>query len=554
MHFRPFLNLWTVLIISGTLPIYGQFHIPGKDKDKDKTEELKQKEEKRDAKNLRAYEKIKTYSHNKYDTDPDFRDEVDDAYNELLRDHTNEAYDRNIHHYSLIWAVHEDRFRLHHGLYDNLLVQNDINRIGQSLVPAGSDRAFAFRLLPDPTPTAYTLATGTIYISTGMVSLLESEAQLAYVLAHEMAHVQSDHWKDRIMMQQGLEAYNNDQRKKAERVALIGGLAGALAGGVSTKSGTGAVVGGLAGAGAGAVAGVLLNRPTVIEWDRAQEDLADKMAFKAMLDSRYDVREVPKLYNVMEAVSSRDSRMTLGFLGSRKRIGERKEQAQKLIDEAYKAEIELQLKKGFVGDTARHRNLMAELKRDNGIMAYYHDMFEVARKNLSEATSIRDNDPAAQYYYGKVLELIGRTDADRKLAVQCFQKAEQYDSRKENFGSHLHYALEVIEDGKTSDSKIVTSELDNYVTAYVRSQAEYRKMQLLPPNMDTIYEYMSTYGNVNWSASKALAQVDLTNIDYNGLPTNPDRNISDTSTSTGLKKTAAGPSQQTVKASTVSKH
>src|SRR4051794_4323853 len=131
MHFRPFLNLWTVLIISGTLPIYGQFHIPGKDKDKDKTEELKQKEEKRDAKNLRAYEKIKTYSHNKYDTDPDFRDEVEDAYNELLRDHTNEAYDRNIHHYSLIWAVHEDRFRLHHGLYDNLLVQNDINRIGQ---------------------------------------------------------------------------------------------------------------------------------------------------------------------------------------------------------------------------------------------------------------------------------------------------------------------------------------------------------------------------------------------------------------------------------------
>jgi predicted Zn-dependent protease len=552
MQLRPCVSLLTVLIASGNLSIYGQFHLPGKEKDK--SEEMRQREEKRDAKNLRAYEKIKTYSHNKYETDPDFRDEVDDAYTELLRQHTDEAYERNINHNSRIWAVHEDRFRLHSGLYDNLLVQDDINRIGQSLVPVGSERAFAFRLLPDPTPTAYTLATGTIYISTGMVSLLESEAQLAYVLGHEMAHVQSDHWKDRVMMQHGLEAYNNDQTKKAERIAVIGGLAGALAGGLSTRSGSGAAVGGIAGVIGGGIAGVLLNRPAVVEWDRAQEDLADKMAFKAMLDSRYDVREVPKLYNVMEAVSSRDSRMTLGFLGERKRIAERRDQAQKLIQEAYKAEIELQLKKGFVGDTARHRNLMAELKRDNGIMAYYHDMFEVARKNLSEATSIRDNDPAAQYYYGKVLELIGRTEEDHRLAVQCFQKAEQYDSRKENFGSHLHYALELIENNKNSDSKLVTTELDNYVTAYVHSQVEFQKKQLLPPNMDTIYEYMSLYGNVNWSPSKVLTDVDLTKVDYGSLPTNPDRTLPRTANSGSATKPATGTSPEARKPSTVSRH
>ena len=31
------------------------------------------------------------------------------------------------------------------------------------------------------------------------------------------------------------------------------------------------------------------------------------------------------------------------------------------------------------------RSDMAELKRDNGIMAYYNDMFELARRNLDEA-------------------------------------------------------------------------------------------------------------------------------------------------------------------------
>ena len=81
------------------------------------------------------------------------------------------------------------------GLYDNKLVADYINRVGQRLVAGDSDRLFAFRLLANPIPSAYTLSTGTIYISTGLVSLLDNEAQLAYVLAHEMGHVQFDHWK-----------------------------------------------------------------------------------------------------------------------------------------------------------------------------------------------------------------------------------------------------------------------------------------------------------------------------------------------------------------------
>ncbi|MBV9304389.1 MAG: M48 family metallopeptidase [Acidobacteriaceae bacterium] len=484
------------MTVAGNLCVHAQFHL-GKDKEKNKNDALREKEEKRDAKNLRIYDKIKTYSQDKYETDPDFRDQVDDAYAERLREQSEYAFDFNTNprYRSRLVAVDEDRFRMYERRYDNLRVQNWINRVGQNLVPPGSDHVFAFRLIANPTPTAYTLATGTIYISTGMVAMLDSQAQLAYVLAHEMEHVQQDHWKDRVMMEQGLDSYNADQTKKAERIAVIGGLAGALTGGLATKSGGGAVVGGLAGALAGGVVGVLLNQHAVVAWDRAQEDEADKLAFKVMLDSRYDVREVPKVFQTLEAASSKDRRMTLGFLGDRSRIRERREQAQKLIEGAYKAEIQLQLQKGFIGDTGEYRNLMAELKRDNGIMAYYYDMFDLARNNLSDAVSTRDNDPAAQYYYGKVLELIARSDDDRRLAVQCFQRADQYDHRHENFGSHLHYALEMI-DQKSSDHKLVGTELDTYVTDYTRFQVELRKLELLPPNLETIYEYISLYGDI----------------------------------------------------------
>jgi hypothetical protein len=382
---------------------------------------------------------------------------------------------------------------------------------------------FAFRLLPDPTPTALTLATGTIYISTGMISMLDSEAQLAYVLAHEMAHVQLDHWREKVLMEKGVEAYNADQAKKTERIALVAGLAGGLAGGLATKSVSGALGYGVLGGVAGAlISNYLINPRAVVQWDKVQEDEADKLAFKAMLNAQYDVREIPKLYIAMETLTTRDRRLTLGFLGDRTRVKQRKENADKLIQDAYKAEIEAQLKKGFIGDTAGHRNLMAELKRDNGIMAYYHDMFQVARRNLAEAVAIRENDPAAQYYYGKVLKLTGRTDEDQKLAVQSFVKAAQYDVQQENFGSHLHYALSMIESANNPDHKVIAEELDNYVTSFARYNVEYQKTLLLPPNMDTMYEYMALYGDANWRP-KLPAEAEMGRVNYSKLPTNPEK-------------------------------
>jgi predicted Zn-dependent protease len=543
MQLSRVLYLAAALTASGSMSIYGQFHL-GKDKDKDKSEVLREREQKREEKNLRTYDKIKTYSHEKYESDPDFRDQVNEGYRDVLRDHMAEARKNNVQRGSYILSVHEDRFRVHTGLYDNLLVQADINRLGQSLVPANSDRVFAFRLLPDPTPMARTLATGTIYISTGMVSLLDSEAQLAYVLAHEMAHVQLEHWKDLVMMQHGLEAYNVDQGKKAERVALLGAIAGAVAGGVGTKSGNGAITGGVAGGILGYAAGTLIDRPAVVEWDRAQEDEADKMAFKVLLDSRYDVREIPKLYATLESLSSRDQRMTLGFLGERNRVRERRENADKLIQQSYKAEIAAGMGKGFIGDTANHRNLMAEVMRDNGIMAYYSDMFEVARKNLGDAVAIRDNDPETEYFYGKTLETIGRSDDEHRLAVQCFQKAAQFDTQKQEFGSHLHYAIALMEDQKHLDSKRVSAELDNYVAAWFQYLPEERKAEFLPPSIRSIYDYMSLYSPIEWHP-KLPAELQDLQVDFRSSPRRLEYAVTPVETTGGMKTSARPTAPQT---------
>lgn len=456
-----------------------------------------EKDRKADEKNLGKYEKLKDFSLNKYQTDQEFRDRVDHEFDELMRRHSLIAFAKNTSRSSRIVSVREDSWRRHEGLYDNLLVQDHINRIGQRLVPPDSERAYAFKVLPDPTPVAETLATGTIYVSTGLISLLETEAQLAYVLAHEMAHVNLEHWKEEIMVREGSKEYAEAQTKKAARIGLVGAIAGAAVGGAIGQSVQAATAGAAAGFAGGLIGGLIANRPLVVKWDRAAEDTADASAFKALLNGSYDVREVPNLYLAMEKAAARDARVGLGFLGSRRRIKQRTEKVKDLIENAYKAEIELQLKKGFLANSAEHRNLMAELKRDNGIMAYYHDMFELARTNLAEAVAIRDNDPAAHYFYGKVLKLVGRNDEDQRLARESFYKATRHDTRQQNFGSHLHLALMLARE-KTYDKKQIADEIDTYVTGHARWLAENSVMRAFPPNLDSIYEYMTLYGDTGW--------------------------------------------------------
>jgi predicted Zn-dependent protease len=373
------------LVVALSLPAFGQL---GKIKDK-----ISGKQPAEDpAKNQLRYEALKQYATDKYQKDLNFRDDVDQAYEEVMRQHSQRAYDRNTSVSSYIATVREDRWRIHENLYDNLVVQDHINRIGQKLVPPESERALAFKVIPDPTPLAETLSTGTVYVSTGLISIVDSESQLAYVLAHEMAHVMLDHWKERVILDAGQKVYADEQAAKQARFTFIAGLMGAGLGAATGLPGSGiggriisANQGSELGQSIGNAVGFFLYKPLIVNWDQVEEDAADDMAFKAVLNANYDVREVPTLYTTMLKVATRDARVGLGFLGSRRRVEQRMEKAKDLIAGAYKAEIDAKLKDGFLSSSAEHRNLMAELKRDNGIMAYYSDMFEMARKNLADA-------------------------------------------------------------------------------------------------------------------------------------------------------------------------
>ena len=81
------------------------------------------------------------------------------------------------------------------GIYPNPELQVYVNSVGQELA-AVSDRShldFTFTVLDDETVNAFATPGGYIYISRGMLAHLNSEAELAAILGHEIGHVEARH-------------------------------------------------------------------------------------------------------------------------------------------------------------------------------------------------------------------------------------------------------------------------------------------------------------------------------------------------------------------------
>jgi predicted Zn-dependent protease len=71
-----------------------------------------------------------------------------------------------------------------------------LDSVGKRVIgnrPIPEQVQFKFRVLRDPMVQAMAEPNGTIYVTTGLLSLLENEAQLAGVLGHESAHVFERH-------------------------------------------------------------------------------------------------------------------------------------------------------------------------------------------------------------------------------------------------------------------------------------------------------------------------------------------------------------------------
>jgi predicted Zn-dependent protease len=80
-------------------------------------------------------------------------------------------------------------------LYNDSQVQQYVDRIGQRLVAAGDSRdiPYTFQVVVSDNINAFATPGGYVYVTTGLLRAADNEAQLASVLAHEIAHINEHH-------------------------------------------------------------------------------------------------------------------------------------------------------------------------------------------------------------------------------------------------------------------------------------------------------------------------------------------------------------------------
>ncbi len=442
---------------------------------------------------------------------PEVQDAIEQEWDLLRKSDMQLAYGVNL---TENWGMSQDAIAGdafdRQRVYVNPVLQSYVNHVGQRLVPKNSTNVYTFRVLYDPIPKALTLSTGTIYISTGLLSMLDTESELSYVLAHEIAHIELRQAYLRIRdkhVELELAKEKADKEKMITDVAST--VMGAGLGGAFIPLRMGSLLGGSAGLATGMEVGHYFIHPQLepVIWGTHEEDDADDMAVHLMLEQGFDPRQIEHLFNTLNQVVTADSRMGLGFMGSAPRIKGREAHLQTLLNGMLKADIELRSKgQGFNPNSPDFTPMVASVRRDNGILAMDFDLFAVAKRNLENAVSQRPDDASAHFYLAKLERLTARTPEERQDALSHLTTAIKLDADRGAIpAAHLEYAVALMEQGDPGSQSQISSELKAYVALSERDHGG------LPANMQLIYDYMSTAGDSKWFLPPQWYNAQLTN-------------------------------------------
>ena len=153
-----------------------------------------------------------------------------------------------------------------------------LTRIG-NLILANSRKApfdFRFSIVKSTAVNAFATPGGYVYVNTGLINLVETESELAGVLAHEISHANARHIADMI-----------DKSQKINVASLAALLAGALLGG--------------GGQGTAAVAAFSIATAThlTLQYSREHEEEADRIGMAYLVQAGYDGKAMLDFLRIM---------------------------------------------------------------------------------------------------------------------------------------------------------------------------------------------------------------------------------------------------------------
>lgn len=167
-----------------------------------------------------------------------------------------------------------------YGVYADPKLQAYVNGIGQRLASLSerSELEWHFTVLDSPEINAFALPGGYVYVTRGIMAYMESEADLAGVIGHEIGHVTARH---------------GAQRATRQQTAGLGVLAATLLGVALEGAGV---------PGAGQLAGQVSQSVAaglIASYGREQELQADQLGAEYLSRSQYDPRNMVDVIKVL---------------------------------------------------------------------------------------------------------------------------------------------------------------------------------------------------------------------------------------------------------------
>jgi predicted Zn-dependent protease len=168
-----------------------------------------------------------------------------------------------------------------YGVYNNPAVQAYVNALGQRLAAQSHRKQLQwhFTVLDTPTINAFALPGGYVYVTRGIMAYMDSEADLAGVVGHEIGHVTARHGAQRATSQQN---------------AGLGVLAASVLGVVLESKGI---------AGAGKMAGEVSQTVAagyIASYGRDQELQADALGAEYLARNTFDPRNMIDVIRVLK--------------------------------------------------------------------------------------------------------------------------------------------------------------------------------------------------------------------------------------------------------------
>jgi len=162
------------------------------------------------------------------------------------------------------------------GLYPDEELQAYVAGLGKALAASGERPSlpWTFRVVDDPSVNAFALPGGFIYVTRGIMSHLNSEAELVSVLGHEIGHVTARHTVSQITKSQ---------------LATLGLVAGMIARPELARFGD------------LAQAGMQL---MFLKFGRNDEQQADDLGLRYMTRREYDPREMVEVFSVLDRLGA----------------------------------------------------------------------------------------------------------------------------------------------------------------------------------------------------------------------------------------------------------